>query len=190
MPLTATLDHPSISLAPLVRSPQRGLPPVEPGQLWLVEAPEGGFSDTERGLLGTANVILYDRTLAAEVAALLPPGRYAEPAQSPEAAIDRAARFAFDGWSVVYLIDAAGPGLSRASRLRAVADRLRAAWAQRIFPARVFEDSGNRTYRATEIRIGGFAGDVPRGDRVIVLFDAIVGAARAPFPVVANGLAG
>jgi hypothetical protein len=176
----------------------RTLPAIEPGQLWLVEiCPDRGLSTAERHLLGSANVILYDRSLSAEVAAILPLGGYAEPAPPaaalPDATvIERCTRFALDGWSVVRLIDASQTRPSREARLRAVAERLRAGGAGGQLPVRIFADAGSRAFVEDPIRLATFDPDAvgTRNERLIVVFNATA-LGRAPTsPIAANGLAG
>jgi hypothetical protein len=176
----------------------RALPAVEPGQLWLVEiCPDRGLSTAERHLIGSANVILYDRTLSSEVAAILPLGGYAEPAPPPAAfpdatLIERCVRFALDGWSVVRLIDAALSRPTRESRLRAIADRLRASGVGGEVPVQIFADAGSRAFVADQARLATLDPEAigARNERLIVVFDAAA-LGRAPaYPIAANGLAG
>src|SRR5581483_1917095 len=174
-------------VAASVRERHRALPAVEPGQLWLVEiCPDRGLSTAERHLAGSANVILYDRTLAAEVAALLPLGGYAEPAppraELPDATvIERCVRFAIDGWSVVRLIDAAQTRPSREAHLRAIADRLRASGAGDQLPVQIFADAGGRAFTADQTRLATLDPHSvgARDERLIVVFDAAA-LGRAP----------
>jgi hypothetical protein len=167
----------------------RTLPSVEPGQLWLAEIEPGrGLSAAERHVLGSASVIIYDRSLADEVAAVLPLGGYAEPAPSaaelPDAAvIDRCVRFALDGWSVVRLIDAAEGRSIRAARLQAVSARLRAGGASTRLPVRVFADAGRQTYAESELGMLNAPSEGARRQRLIVVFGA--NAARKPTPACA-----
>jgi len=181
------------------RERHRALPAVEPGQVWLVEiCPDRGLSTAERHLLGSANVILYDRTLSAEVAAILPLGGYAEPAppaaELPDATvIERCVRFGLDGWSVIRLIDAAQSRPSREARLRAVADRLRASGANAQLSVRIFADSGSRAFVADPVRLATLDPRAigARNERLIVVFDAGAAAGAAPpYPITGNGLAG
>jgi len=177
----------------------RALPAVEPGQLWLVELQPGrGLSIAERHLLGSANVILYDRGLADDVAGILPLGGYAEPAPAPAelpdaAVIDRCVRFALDGWSVVRLIDAGLPTPSRGARLRAVSARLRSGGAAAALPVRLFADAGSRAYAAVETSLGDLDTSAVggRGERLVIVFGAVeTGTPPASGAVAANGLAG
>ncbi len=120
--------------------------------MWLVEiCPDSGLSTAERHLVGSANVILYDRSLGAEVAAILPLGGYAEPAPPPAelpdaTLIERCVRFALDGWSVVRLIDATQSRPTREARLRGIADRLHASGAGGQLPVHIFADAGSRAF--------------------------------------------
>jgi hypothetical protein len=180
------------------RERHRALPAVEPGQLWLVEiCPDRGLSTAERHLLGSANVILYDRTLSAEVATILPLGGYAEPAPPPAelpdaTVIERCVRFALDGWSVVRLIDAAQRRPSRGPRLRAIADRLRTSGAGGLLPVKIFADAGSRAFAADQARLATLDPDAIGAcdERLIIVFDAVA-LGRAPaYPIAANGLAG
>jgi len=180
------------------RERHRALPAVEPGQLWLVEiCPDRGLSTAERHLLGSANVILYDRALSAEVAAILPLGGYAEPApppaESPDAGvIERCVRFALDGWSVIRLIDVSQNEPSRERRLRAIADRLRAGGTSAELPVRVFADAGSRAFVEDPVRLATLDPDRigARDERLIVVFDAAARGGAPTYTIVANGLAG
>ena len=60
------------------------LPLVQPGQLWLVDFPATApeLAPLEYRALSSANVVIYDRTLALSVARFLPLGGYAEPVAS------------------------------------------------------------------------------------------------------------
>src|SRR5579862_8084504 len=92
------------------RSPQ--LPTLGPSQLWVIEqARATALSELDRDALTSANVVIYDRSLAGVVAGVLPLGGYAEPLSfscqaSGRALSPRALQFAADGWSVVQLVEA------------------------------------------------------------------------------------
>ena len=173
----------------------RSLPTVEPGQLWLVEiCPDRGLSTAERHVLDSANVILYDRSLGAEVAAILPLGGYAEPAPLSDATlVERCVRFAIDGWSVVRLIEAGESQPSRDRRLRRISTQFRAAGARDTLPIKIFADAGSRAYAEEKTRLGALdpAALGIRSERLIVVFGVVEPlAARSPCAVAANGLAG
>jgi hypothetical protein len=197
--LSLDINLPAVTV-PFASGPERhrALPAVEHGQLWLVEiCPDRGLSTAERHLLGSANVILFDRTLSAEVAAILPLGGYAEPAPPPAAlpdatVIERCVRFALDGWSVVRLIDASQTRPSRAARLRAVADRMGASGAGGQLPVRIFADAGSRAFVVDQTRLANLDADAvgARNERLIVVFDAVVQGRTPASPIAANGLAG
>jgi len=118
---------------------------VDPGQIWLIEHdPSAALAALDRAVLTRANVVLYDRALAALVAQALPIGAYAEPLPATSAAAGpaiapRALDFASEGWSVVQLV-AAGP----AWRARA-ADP--AAGAAAGAPQRGYAGPGDRQVR-------------------------------------------
>ena len=61
-----------------VGEPGRPEPTIEPGEIWLVECDPAGLSPAHAGLLRQANVVLYERALAAALAEALPTGLYAE----------------------------------------------------------------------------------------------------------------
>ena len=90
---------------------QSSLEPIRPGQIWLIEQPSASvLFPLDRGALTSANVVIYDRTLAPLVARFLPIGGYAEPlpldAQGAGSAISpRALQFAAEGWSVVQWVE-------------------------------------------------------------------------------------
>ena len=87
-------------------------PAIRPGQIWLIEQPSASvLFPLDRDALTSANVVIYDRTLAPLVARFLRIGAYAEPlpvdAQAAGSAISpRALQFAAEGWSVVQLVEA------------------------------------------------------------------------------------
>src|SRR5947207_11623703 len=88
--------------------PENAAAPIAgPGRLSLIErcGGEPGLTSAEQAALAGANIIVYERSLAALVAAVLPLGGYAEPApearQSPNRPVfERCLNFALDGWSV------------------------------------------------------------------------------------------
>src|ERR1700694_3055148 len=92
------------------RSPK--LPTLGPSQLWVIEQAQAtALSELDRDALTSANVVIYDRSLARVVADVLPLGGYAEPLSFSCQALwralsPRALQFAADGWSVVQLVEA------------------------------------------------------------------------------------
>jgi hypothetical protein len=95
-------DRPANATAPAAGS----------GRLYLIERCGGelGLTAAEQEALVGANIIVYERPLAALVAAVLPLGGYAEPAPAAGTAPDtpvfeRCLKFALDGWSVVQLME-------------------------------------------------------------------------------------
>jgi hypothetical protein len=181
---------------------RHGLPTVQPSQLWLVELPPGGaeLSPLEYHALSAANVVIYDRALAAIVARLLPLGGYAEPAPDrPEAgaltALERCVGFVRDGWSVAWLERPAIAG-GRADKFRRLSERLRALDIPAALPASVFAAVGGGAYERWRARLGGLARGVDACSfdgwgAVTIIFDAVEPDVGSRFPMAsANGLAG
>ena len=100
-------------------------PPMEPGQIRVVECEAASLSAFHAELLTRANVVLYERALLAAVAEALPIGVYAEPLPAIGAAepaiARRAVEFAADGWSVLQLVE---KRLGWRQRLRSVTEDL------------------------------------------------------------------
>lgn len=88
--------------------PQRA---VKPGQIWLIEhAPAAPLLPCDRVALTDADVVLYDRALAAVAASVLRAGAYAEPlprvVQGASFSVSpRALTLAAGGWSVAQLVE-------------------------------------------------------------------------------------
>lgn len=102
-------------------------PAIRPGQVWLIEQPSAtALFPLDRGALADADVVIYDRALAALITGAMPLSAYAE-AQStgdeaPVAPLSpRALGFAAGGWRVVQIVTACA---ERRARLRAAADAL------------------------------------------------------------------
>src|SRR5579871_5460324 len=130
-PAPETAAAPSVRAIPTELSPATGcesasaavavapapLPELAAGQLWVVEiSPHDGISALHRALITKGHVIIYDRSLEATVAALLPLGGYAEPASTAQTA-QRCIRFTHDGWSVIRLVDRTTPAVRRSGNL-------------------------------------------------------------------------
>ena len=84
---------------------------MRPGEYWLIEQPTGKeLCSLDRSALSSADIVIYDRPLAALVAQVLPMGRYAEPLfhtdEAQPAVSSRVLRFAAEGWRVVQLLEA------------------------------------------------------------------------------------
>jgi hypothetical protein len=100
---------------------------VKPGQIWLIEHGSAApLFACDRVALTGADVVLYDRTLAALVAPVLPTGAYAEPlpltVQAAGFAVStRALALAAGGWSVAQLVETR---TDRRLRLRSAAEAL------------------------------------------------------------------
>ena len=128
--------------------------------LWLfaVAPIERNLSPPVRQAITTANVVIYDRALAAIGAAALPLGGYAEPAASssapPDQTIERCLRFVLDGWSVVRLADQDEAAGRRARDFRNLAERLAASNVPDDLPVLLFTNADDGRYRRIETQLG------------------------------------
>jgi hypothetical protein len=170
------------------------LPSVQPGELWYVElsSTEPELSPLEYQVLTTANVLIYDRAIAAAVARFLPIGGYAELAIPGDRAWERGLRFARDGWSVARLVE---PGWEPRDSLRRLSEQLPRTKASGAALALVFASGGGR-YERSEVELEqlGDVADHPgfqRSPALTIVFRA-VGAAgvQSVSPASTNGLAG
>jgi hypothetical protein len=204
------IDHGVIELSEIDRPHGRNwptrwveaseMPAVEPGQLWFVELPAGGdVSPLERRALTSANVVIYDRTLADTVAAILPLGAYAEPAVAadavPDQSLERSLRFVLDGWSVVRLIDPAElPLRERVEEIRGLSDRLLAIKSPRKLPIILFASEDAAALWKTEPfldTLGATIDQCAPESRVALVFGAVRARSAPTFSIASsNGLAG
>jgi hypothetical protein len=174
-------------------------PSVPPGELWLVEFPptELQLSPLGHRALTTANVVIYDRSLGAIVAGLLPLGGYAEPSNPGDAGWKRALRFARDGWSVAKLVDtAAFSRQERIVKIRSWTDRLLPLGLSSRLSVSVFSHLGGQQYERTGTELGELgaildARAVEQSPSLTITFDVAAGGTAQRFSVAsANGLAG
>ena len=171
-----------------------------PGSLHLIECRGAAAELTaaERQALASANVIVYERTLAALVGALLPLGGYAEPAATGDATrnrpiFERCLKFALDGWKVVQLMQR-GPGGECAGWLQDAAEQLTYAGISLDTPVQVLADTedGVPVNIETQLRSARTAiadRDAPRGV-MMVLGTIAAGPPPHAYAFAANGLAG
>jgi hypothetical protein len=188
--------------APLARPGPRHRPPVPKalpeivsGQLWLVEAAavKAEPSAPARHAIDGANVVIYDRALAARLGNSFPLGTYAEPAAIGDGAAARCIRFARDGWSVVRLMAPRLPHRDRVRRIREIVEALAAAKVPAASPVRVLAEAayGIREEADTTLdRLADAVATYDRDTRLTIVIDAFVGAAAASRAGAANGLAG
>jgi hypothetical protein len=174
---------------------------VRPGQLWFVEFPAAApeFAPLEHRALTGANVVIYDRALAATVARLLPLGGYAEPVASSDghsgAGSERCVRFIRDGWSVARLFH---PGLQsgreRLDEIRELALRLLTIETLSDLPVQIFVSRRQGRYERNETQLSRLdaivATYVPSSTFTIVLDVTDIGGAARFSVASANGLAG
>jgi hypothetical protein len=168
---------------------------VQPGEYWLIEQPPGkGLSSLDRSALGSADIVIYDRPLAALIAQVLPIGRYAEPlfhSGEPQPAVSpRALRFAAEGWRVVQLLEARQGDKQRLHDAVEALIRLQAddlpllAIAKRAVDGQQLQDG--RLHNLPEL-IDKFAADDPL---TLILGPLVAGCAAPPHAFAGNGLAG
>ena len=168
---------------------------VQPGEYWLIEQPLGkGLSSLDRGALSSADIVIYDRPLAALVAQVLPIGRYAEPLfdnGEPQPAVSpRALRFATEGWRVAQLIEARRGDNQRLRDAVEALIQLKAddlpllAIAKRTVDGQQLRDG--RLHDLPKL-IDEFAPDDPL---TLILGPLFAGCAAPPYAFSGNGLAG
>jgi hypothetical protein len=170
---------------------------VDPGQIWLIEHdPSTALGALDRVALTHANVVLYDRALAALVAQALPIGAYAEPLPATSTAAGpaiapRALDFAGEGWSVVQLV-AAGPAWR--ARLPILPPALLRAQRSGALPVRVIVKSTGDRHHQWDASLDDVA-ELVRGSGDDELLTLVFGPVASRHPAqphafTANGLAG
>ena len=168
---------------------------VRPGEYWLIEQPPAeGICSLDRSALGSADIVIYDRPLAALVAQVLPIGRYAEPlfhnGEAQPLVSPRVLRFASEGWRVAQLLEARQ---SDHQRLHDAVEALIQLHADDL-PLRAI---GKRAVDGQQLRdgrlhglpelIAEFAADDPL---TLILGPLVVGCVAPPYAFAGNGLAG
>jgi hypothetical protein len=168
---------------------------VQPGEYWLIEQPlAAGLSSLDLGALSSADIVIYDRPLAALVAQVLPIGRYAEPLfdnGEPQRAVSpRALRFATEGWRVAQLLEARQ---GDSQRLYHTVEALIQLWADDLpllaIAKRTVDGQqlwDGRLHDLPEL-IDKFAADDPL---TLILGPFVTGCAAPPHAFSGNGLAG
>lgn len=173
------------------------LPSVDPGQIWLIEHdPSAVLGALDRAVLSRANVVLYDRVLAALVSQALSIGAYAEPLPATvplagPAIAARALEFAIGGWSVVQLV-AAGPAWR--ARLPVLPPALLQAQRSGALPVRVIVKTAPDRHRELDASLDDIAELVREsGDDellTLVFGPFVARQAAQAHAFTANGLAG
>ena len=200
-PGRAVSHHPVSRLPGSCKGDPASPPTVLPGQLWLIEMSASDITRSvpEIAAITTANVVIYDRSLAPVVAQHLPLGGYAEPASTsrvqPDRTLARCLQFARDGWSVAWLTE---PGSLHSARLEQVRDlsaRLTAGNASATCSVfRLADPNNTEAGLTTAADPGASAGPGPghhRAGRLGIVVDAGVGDAAPRISVASsNGLAG
>jgi hypothetical protein len=168
---------------------------VQPGEYWLIEQhAEKGLCSLDRGALSSADIVIYERPLAALVAQVLPIGRYAEqllpngearPAVSP-----RGLRFAAEGWRVAHLFEARQGANQRLHGAVEALTQLHAddlplrAIAKGVVDGQQLHDG--RLHNLPDL-IDRFAADDPL---TLILGPLVTGCAAPLYAFTGNGLAG
>jgi siroheme synthase len=170
---------------------------VDPSQIWLIEHdPSAALCALDRAVLTRANVVLYDRALAALVAQALPIGAYAEPLPATSAAAGpaiapRALDFAGEGWSVVQLV-AAGPAWR--ARLPILPPALLRAHRSGALPVRVIVKTAGDRHHEWDASLDEFAElvrETGNDEPLTLVFGPFASRHPAqPHAFTANGLAG
>jgi uroporphyrin-III C-methyltransferase len=174
-------------------SPELELPDFPYGSVWLVGAGDGDprhLSPLAVHALDTADAVIHDLAVSAEVLELVKPNHYRE-AGSPYWAIGRAIRLAEDGWRVVHLVEGSVMG-------RAIDCAARCAEQQISF--RVVPGAGEAVGREAPLGLllvrKSLGGADPRSSLVLVVATPQSEAARSakrrlpPLGFSMSGLAG
>jgi siroheme synthase len=172
------------------------------GRLYLIERCGGelGLTAAEQAALVSANIIVYERSLAGLVAAVLPLGAYAEPAPEAEQTsagqapvFERCLKFALDGWSVVQLMERR-PRVERARWPRDAAEQLVSAGVSGDIPVLVLVDAACGGPLKIETRLHSAQAIIDQhglpGGLMMVLGPIVPGPAPPVYAFAANGLAG
>jgi len=194
-PGAGEIDRPANAAAPV----------AGPGRLYLIERRGGdlGLTAAEQEALVGANIIVYERSLASLVAAVLPLGGYAEPAPAAGAAPDtpvfeRCLQFALDGWRVVQLMERR-PRAQRTKWIEEATAQLVAAGVSSDLPVLVRVDAacGGPLTIETQLRSAHaviadrlLLDGVIMGGLMLVLGPLVPGPAPQVYAFAANGLAG
>ena len=168
---------------------------VRPGEYWLIEQPpRKELSSLDRSALSSADIVIYDRPLAAVVAQVLPIGRYAEPLfhnhEAVPVVLPRALRFAAEGWRVAQLLEARRGDKQRLHDAVEALIQLQAgdppllAIAKRAVDEQRLQDG--RLHNLPEL-IDKFAADDPL---TLILGPLVAGGAAPSYAFAGNGLAG
>jgi hypothetical protein len=150
--------------------------------------------------LSSANVVIYDRTLALSVARFLPLGGYAEPVASGDgqlrAGSERCLRFVRDGWSVARLLyPGFRSGLERLEMVRQLSYRLLAEVSADL-PVQIFVSVGRGRYEGSETQLNRLDEAIAayasvRSSTFTIVLDVNDAGGAPRFSVAsANGLAG
>jgi hypothetical protein len=173
------------------------LPGVQPGQLWLIETSPGSvLSGPAREAVNSANVVVYDRTLAGALSDTLPLGTYAEAAMegAHDASLLRCVQFARDGWSVVRILAAPATQRDRVASIRSLAEQISGDQPAADIAVTVIGELPDGICEPTRSkldRLDLIVVTYPQDAHLTVVVDGVSSAGGARHqPVAGNGLAG
>ena len=170
-------------------------PAVQPGEFWLIEQPAGEkLCSLDCSALSSADIVIYDRPLAALVTQVLPIGRYAEPLfhtdEAQPAVSPRVLRFAAEGWRVAQLLEARHGSNQRLFNAVEALTHLQADDLPLLAIAKRGVDGEQlhhgRLHNLAEL-IDEFAADDPL---TLILGPLVAGCVAPPYAFAGNGLAG
>jgi hypothetical protein len=171
---------------------------TEPGQIWLIETPvTNSLSALDKGVLGRADVVLYDCALAPLIADAPLTSGYAEPLsagveEDAPAISTRALKLSSEGWSVVQLVH---PCHLWRRRLRSIAEELGRLNRTGNLAIRLITKTAADPFPIQEPRpwdLAEFVDGAGEDEPLTVIVGPLAGAASAaPYAfTAANGLAG
>ena len=165
---------------------------TKPGEIWLIEQDARQLlAACDRAALTSANVVLYQHSLAPLVASVLPTGAYAEalPAVTAPVLSPRAINFAREGWSVVQIVEARSEPSQ--TRMRELLVALDGAGDLPVVVVAKTGGTSSREFDASLRSVPGIVCDFASGTSVTLVLGPMP--VRYPAPVhafAANGLAG
>jgi hypothetical protein len=168
---------------------------VRPGEFWLIEKTSATeLCSFDRGALSSADIVVYDRPLAALVAQVLPIGGYAEPLScdgtARPAISPRALRFAAEGWRVAQLLETSR---GDSQKLRDAVKALIQSYANDLPLLAIAKKAvdGHQRWHGCLRDLPELIDDLPADDPLTVIFGPLpVGYPAPTHAFTGNGLAG
>jgi hypothetical protein len=172
-------------------------PPVRPGQIWLIEHGSAmPLFACDRAALTGADVVFYDRALAAAAASVLPATAYTEPlpfaVQAAGFAVSpRALALAAGGWSVAQLVETS---IDRRLGLQSAAEALLSLGCADELPVLIIAKRGPYRQRERDACLStlpSLASELSNEDSLSLVFGPVDTRFPAPCHALATtGLAG